>query len=616
MSIGNLPDKPNIVILLNDQDSAAQEWLPDFEKQHLPTDTRLKKNGLSFKNNFIGSCACSPARGVLLTGTYPTENGVAKTLGMPKDKTAGNPKAIGYTENNLKPIQTSIGHVLKTAGYHVVWKGKWHLSHPKDGTPIWTAEDIKYMKETYSLVGWNPSDSGDSKSDPRTLGGGRIYNNDARYVDGTSSTSDDALPAPPAESAVQFIENYQGTKPFCLIVSLVNPHDIWVAPNYNDGEEELTGYQREDGDQYHLPLPESINDDLAFKPEVQIIWRAMMQRGDREGIDISSDTQVQKNYVGFYAYLKTLVDKEMGKILDALEEKNLTNDTLIIRTSDHGELCLSHGLREKPYNAYDETIHVPLVFSNPKLFPQPQETEVLASAIDLLPTLAKIAGVYEQFSFAFRGRDLTPMLTNPGGTIDREYVHFAYDDGRLPDDLSDTPQLIRTIRSQKWKYSVYFSPDGKKFEYELYDLTQDPHEIYNIAGKDIKNKEKQIELHADLTKVMLDMRTLPLFLWFVSDEMENIDFIPEYSWPTEEEAWNQSRKQYEYNQVEQVLVAEAVKQQVEEQQVMKPQVMKPVVKQQVVKQVQTRVKRIESIISKLSPDELWWVRPSKLEKLK
>ena len=102
MSIGNLPEKPNIVILLNDQDSAAQDWLPDFEKQHLPTNTRLKKNGLSFKNNIIATCACSPARAALLTGTYPTENGVAKTLGMPKDKTAGK-EGVGYTENVLKP---------------------------------------------------------------------------------------------------------------------------------------------------------------------------------------------------------------------------------------------------------------------------------------------------------------------------------------------------------------------------------------------------------------------------------------------------------------------------------------------------------------------------------
>ena len=176
------------------------------------------------------------------------------------------------------------------------------------------------------------------------------------------------------------------------------------------------------------------------------------------------------------------------------------------------------------------------------------------------------------------------MLTNPAATTNREYVHFANDDGRLPDDLSDTPQLIRTIRSQKWKYSVYFSPDGKKFEYELYDLTNDPHEMSNIAG--VKGNAKiQIKLHADLEKVIMKMRTLPLFLWFVSDEMEEIGFMPAYHWPTEDEAWEQSRIQYEINKVEQSL--------------------------EIRKKIKTL--RIESIINSLSPDELWWIRPKKME---
>ncbi|NES18187.1 MAG: sulfatase-like hydrolase/transferase [Symploca sp. SIO3E6] len=586
MSIGKLPEKPNIVILLNDQDSAAQDWLPNFEKEHLPTTMRLKKHGLSFKNNIIATCACSPARAALLTSTYPTENGVAKTLGMPKDKTGGKgASAVGYTQNSLNPTQPNIAHVLSAAGYHVVWKGKWHLSHPVSGTAEWTAKDFEYMKDAYGFAEWNASDSGDSKSDPRTLGGGALFNNDARYVDG-STFCDDRLPAPKAECAVEFINNYKGDKPFCLIVSLVNPHDIWVAPNYDDtNDDKTTGYKESDGDIYDLPLPESISEDLAFKPDVQTILRAMQKRGDHKDKDIYNDPKVQKNYVGFYGYLKTLVDQQMGKVLDALDAKGLTEDTIIVRTADHGELCLSHGgLREKPYNAYEETINVPLVFSNPKLFPKAKETDTLASAVDLLPTLAKIAGVYDTFSFAFRGSDLTPMLTNPGGTIEREYVHFASDDGRLPDDLSDTPQLIRTIRSHEWKYSVYFSPDGKKFEYELYDLTKDPHEMNNIAGVG-GNEEIQIKLHADLEKVIMEMRTLPLFLWFVSDKVEESGFIPAYHWPTENEAWTQSRLQYEINKVEQNLD----------------------------KNKQTRVKRIESIIDNVSPDELWWIRPEKME---
>ncbi|MGK7895299.1 MAG: sulfatase-like hydrolase/transferase [Xenococcus sp. (in: cyanobacteria)] len=458
MALGNLPEKPNILILLNDQDTAAPDWLDAFEKEHMPTTMRLKNNGLTFKHNIIATCACSPARAALLTGTYPSENGVTQTLAMAKDKTIGK-KQVGYTENTLKPSQLNIAHMLKAAGYNVIWKGKWHLSHPVSGTAVWTDRDIKYMKEAYGFTGWNGADSGDSKSDPRTLGGGKFYNNDARYVDGSIYT-EDGLPCPTADSAIEFLKGYDEDKPFCLIVSLVNPHDAWVAPNYDDTDDDkTTGYSYEDGEIYDLPVPDNANEDLSFKPDVHTVLREQLRRGDRKNI---KDPKIQKNYVGFYAYLKTLVDKEMGKVLDALEEKGLTEDTLIIRTADHGELCLAHGLREKPYNAYEETINVPLVISNPKLFPTAQETDAVVSSVDIMPTLAKIAGVYDLFSYAFRGSDISPIITDPTASFDREFAHFVFDDGRLPEELSDIPQLIRTIRSKDQINQVEQRVDKRK----------------------------------------------------------------------------------------------------------------------------------------------------------
>ena len=580
MALGNLPEKPNILILLNDQDTGALDWLPAFEEEHMPTTKRLKKNGLTFKNNIIATCACSPARAALLTGRYPSENGVTQTLAMAKDKTIGK-KQVGYTQNALKPSHLNIGHMLKAAGYNVIWKGKWHLSHPVNGTAQWTEKDIERMESAYGFTGWNCADSGDSKSDPRTLGGGKLYNNDARYVDGSTYT-DQGLPSPAAGSVLDFINNYNSDKPFCLIVSLVNPHDIWVAPNYDDTDDDkTTGYSYEDGEIYDLPVPENANEDLSFKPDVHTVLREQLKRGDRKNI---KDPKIQKNYVGFYAYLKTLVDKEMGKVLDALDAKGLTENTLIIRTADHGELCLAHGLREKPYNAYEQTINVPLIISNPKLFPTAQETDTVVSSIDIMPTLARIAGIYDQFSFAFRGLDLTPIFTNPKETLDREFVHFVFDDGRLPEELSDIPQLIRTIRSQEWKYSVYFTSDGKKFEYELYNLVQDPSENDNLAGQQGILK-KQVRLHEALEEVLLKMGTLPYQFWFVSEEMEEQGFMPAYHWPTSDEAWTQSLLQYQINKVEHRLD----------------------------KRKKARTNRIASIIDNLSPDDLWMIRPRKME---
>ena len=94
------------------------------------------------------------------------------------------------------------------------------------------------------------------------------------------------------------------------------------------------------------------------------------------------------DYVNFYAHLHRVVDAQIGRLLDALgdpaDPQSLRSRTVIFRCADHGEMGLSHGgLRQKAFNAYEETIHVPLVISNPLLFPKPAETDALASLIDL-----------------------------------------------------------------------------------------------------------------------------------------------------------------------------------------------------------------------------------------
>jgi choline-sulfatase len=141
---------------------------------------------------------------------------------------------------------------------------------------------------------------------------------------------------------------------------------------------------------------------------------------------------------------------------------------------------MSHGLREKMYTAYDEAIHVPLVFSNPLAFPQGVTTDAFASLLDLLPTLVSVAGLPKQNGFF--GQDLTPVLSGAQPSVQDE-VLYAYDDKY---NVTDTmiPTHIRAVRTADWMYAVYFSeanPD-LPLEFELYDMANDPGQLKNLLS--------------------------------------------------------------------------------------------------------------------------------------
>lgn len=152
---------------------------------------------------------------------------------------------------------------------------------------------------------------------------------------------------------------------------------------------------------------------------------------------------------------------------------------------------------------------MPLIVSNPCLFPEPQSTDALASLIDVLPTLARIGGVPEPEQYGFKGRDLTPVLSNPQASV-QEVLHFTYDDDPFPVEGAD---CIRAIVEQDWKYAIYYDPfTGSPTEYEMYDLARDPLEMTNLAHAAHATPATEVErarLHRRLSDVMRQHGTTP-----------------------------------------------------------------------------------------------------------
>ena len=512
MALTDLGRKPNILIIVTDQEREVMHWPAGWAEANLPARNRLLEHGLQFTRAQCNTAACSSSRATLLTGVYPAQHGVKRIIAC------GNPKDRAQTRLPVLPSQLpNLATVLSAAGYHVVLKGKFHLSRPVQFDPAkkrhyWSQADVQHMAERYGFHGWNPPDMSDPQS-LTDLGGGAI-NNDGRFVDGTGTAAGEYRSRDEMfrESAVHFLNTYNSDKPFCLIVCLVNPHDVQEYPGRGIRGISLHptfvrgGYRLEDFKDLPIGLPANLNDDLSTKPSVHASFRKVLGIGTGH----VSTRERQLMYARFYAYLNQQVDAQIGKVLDALDARGLTDDTLIIRTSDHGELGMSHGrMRQKFYNVYRETLNVPLIVSNPRLYPQPQTSGSLASLIDLVPTLASIAGTPEPERYGFRGRDLTPVLVDPTTSV-QDVLHFTYEDDPFP---VSGASCIRAIVERDWKYAVYYDPfGGSPTEYEMYDLKRDPLEMTNLAHGAHNTPEAELErarLHERLSTVMAERGTRP-----------------------------------------------------------------------------------------------------------
>jgi arylsulfatase A-like enzyme len=544
MALSDLPKKPNIVFLITDQQTSVPFIDdPTWAAANLPAMNRLLKNGLAFERAHCNSCTCSPSRATLFTGMFPAHHKVTQVL------------EYNQPDNNKQPGQQilpgnyqTMAKMLKAAGYNVAYKGKFHLNKPvgffpdcvnaddeKDpvinGQLYWSQADVKNIADNYGFDEWSYPDAGDDAA-VHNFGGG-YFNNDGRFVDGNGQSARygyNNIPEDEREkaSALHYLNHYQeqhGDEPFFLVVSLVNPHDVLSYPGtaqaYVKVENErvpryiYAGYQDDQFDQIKVNLPSTLNEELTpTKPTVQEKWRQLCQAAG----PINSEKDATM-YLQFYAYLTSLADKEIMKVLEALDANNFTDNTLIVRISDHGDMAMAHHMqRQKMYNVYRETLNVPMIFSNPMAFPTAQTTQALAGLIDLMPTMADIAGV-NTADWTFQGKSLKPVLENPVAEV-QDYVHYTYDDDYV---TTNTPQdmganHIRCIVEKEWKYAVYFDPNyGQEAEFEMYDLVNDQEEQYNLAYSTVAEKStdpaeveaERERLHNRLTEVMEKLGTKP-----------------------------------------------------------------------------------------------------------
>lgn len=497
-------NRPNILILCMDQWETHME-LP--EQVHFPAMERLEAQGVSFDRQYCTVPICTPSRATMWTGVHADQTGAYENTNS------------AWIEGLTHDIPT-IGHMLRDQGYYTAFKGKWHLSwleRTEDALEPYGFSDLQQWGEMFG----------------KPLEGAML--------DGTV-----------AFETVDWLETKAPTLegPWLLVSSMVNPHDIMFylsdpveMPPPGGAMGPLKTPQQRLGwfdQQWDIGLPDNLDDDLNMQPYGVRAYKESTDFNYGKVPDDRPDLWIRRR--NYLINCMRLVDAQFLKILEAMDRQNLWENTVVIFTSDHGEMNGAHRMHQKGAITYDEAAIVNLTVCAPG-GPQGKRTAAVGSHLDLAPTLLEFAGLSEQeISERYphlKGRSLKDVILDPEsdgprgsvnapgggalfcwdglGSLDLEWAQAGALRGLNTMDLSPENQFtgvedrlkeagaeygapdfslrtfFRAVVDGKHKLVRWFSPNeyGNPSTLEelyttsdvgLYDLANDPGEMENIGN--------------------------------------------------------------------------------------------------------------------------------------
>ncbi len=417
----------HIVVIMADQMAASALPIYGNAIAHAPHIAELAATGVTFDSAYCNSPLCSPSRVAFMSGRLPSKTG-----------------AYDNAAEFRSDIPT-FAHYLRLAGYRTILSGKMHFCGPDQlhGFEQRLTTDI-YPAD----FGWTP-DWDNPHARPSWYHDMSSVAQSGVCVRTNQMDFDDEVVFA-AERAI--FDYVRGTddRPLCLIVSLSHPHDPFAIPlRYWDlyGGREIDAPRR--------PL-----DRAAFTPHEKRLWHVC----DMEG-NLPTTEQVlsaRRAYYGAISY----VDENVGRIRGALEATGLSHDSVLVLTSDHGEMLGERGFWYK-MSFFEGSARIPLVMHAPDLF-SPKRVSEAVSLVDLLPTFLDIAGDGRSRDprTPIEGRTLLPHLNGSGGHDEAIGEYLA--EGAV------APIVMIRRGAQKFVHSPA-DPD------ELYDIREDPDEQHNLA---------------------------------------------------------------------------------------------------------------------------------------
>ena len=533
--------RPDIVIVMTDEERAIPPYespaVLDWRQRVLAGQRWFDEHGVSFTRHYTGSLACVPSRPTIFTGQYPDLHGVTQTDGIGKV----------YDDSRMRWLRTgevpTLGNWFRAAGYDTYYDGKWHISHadltdPATGAVLATNDDDgvvdpeavqRYLDadplEPFGFSGWvGPEPHGAGLANCGLRRDPLIAERVVAWLQDRYARRRAGDPA--------------ALRPFLLVASFVNPHDIVLFPTWAL----RSPLKPSPLDPPQVPPAPTADEDLRSKPSAQIAFREAYYSGyGPAGAIQQVYERFGQRYRDLYYRLHAEVDTPVDRVRRAVTDGS--ENAVLVRTSDHGDLLGAHGgLHQKWFNLYDEATRVPLSIA--RIGGQNTEARVVGaptSHIDLVPTLLAAAGVdvdavAETLRGSFSevhplpGRNLMPVVDGAPTDDDRAVYLMTRDNmlegdsgasglGRRLKQTTNPPAPLRIripahtpanfegvvvrIDGRLWKLvrsfddpSTWTEPGVRQLaangfggevyrtsplddQWELYDLTSDPDEAAN-----------------------------------------------------------------------------------------------------------------------------------------
>lgn len=405
--------RPNVLFIMTDQQRFDMLSCAGNRYVNTPSLDRLARNGVRFERNYCMNPVSMPSRFALVTGRYASE--------------------IGYTNNSTKPDtarvlpvvrKSSIGNIFRNADYQTIYSG--YAGFYCGRTNI---EDYGFTQ------------------------------NGTDYHEG------------PASFAEKFFAEYHSDEeePFFLYLSFMNPHDICYGAGFDPRFPDKLRPHQIAATQKYIDLRKTLTDE-EYRAQVPPVPANVEPNGVYAEIkDIGSGcrdwTDEQWDfYRWMYCRLVEEVEQQIGRILTALEQSGLADNTIVVFTSDHGEMGQSHGLVFKS-QLLEEATHTPLIISGPGIEKGVVDTGNLTCGIDLVPTICDLAGIAVPDNLP--GKSLKPVLTGQADKINRNYIIIESSSGYQ-------------INDGHYKYTMFTRGEKKE---SLMDIQSDPGEMFDKASE-------------------------------------------------------------------------------------------------------------------------------------